>query len=91
MALNGTAEDDVSVGEVFVVVKRLSDKAWLRLDGSFGSYQRHPTTLSNPGGTNTDWDLTINVGPDDYRVYVLVFDAAGNQDPSTDNNKFTVD
>ena len=90
VALNGTATDNVGVGEAFLAVKRLSDKLWLRLDGSFGAYQRHPTTLTNPGGASTDWDLSLALGSGDYRVYLVVFDSAGNQDPTNDQHKFTV-
>lgn len=93
VVVTGTAVDDVAVDLVEVVVRDVTAGTWLRADGSFGGYQRHPADVTPAGGADTTWTFTFEAPADgEYGVGVIVTDATGKDDPAPRPwNRFTVD
>ena len=83
LTVSGTASDNVGVTGVDVVILRYDDEVqgYLQADGSFGGEQgaRLPATLSNPGGTTTNWTFSTALPGGSYYAFALARDAAGNE------------
>ena len=79
----GTASDDRGVTEVRVGIRDRDAGQWLQANGTWASgYAYRQASLSAPGGTSTDWSLTVNLGPGRYACDARARDAAGNIDPT---------
>lgn len=78
VSLSGRLLDDRAAATVDVAVKDKVTNLWLRADGTWGAFAWLPTTLQQPGGTDTAWqrDLTLPAGSWGYQVRAA--DAAGN-------------
>ena len=80
--LEGSATDNVGVGQVLVAIRNNATNQWWNGTG-WGGWTTHQATLTNPGGTSTDWSYAFN-GPGDgqYALWVRADDTSGNQDPT---------
>ena len=88
--LAGTATDAIGVAKVGVAVQRLSDKLWLRPDGSFGAYNQQAAVLGSPDGPSTSWALTTELPPGTYGIHAAATDTSGNKSPNSPWRTFTV-
>lgn len=80
VAVDGSAEDNVGVTGVDVVVYRYNDETYLQADGSFGKETSLlPATLGSPGGKSTTFSFTKQLPPGDYAATAQAYDAAGNR------------
>lgn len=83
VSATGTATDNVGVTEVRVGVRDRDAGLWLQGDGSWGStYAYRLATLNTPGGTSTDWSISVNLPVGRFAFDVRARDAAGNIDGS---------
>jgi len=87
--LAGTANDETGVSNVELVIYNAQLQTW---DGmAFTSaYTRVDATLSNPGGTNTDWTYNGSLPDGTYTLRATAIDVADN---TTDSpwRQFTID
>ena len=80
ISVTGVATDDNAVAEVEIRIRNEQTLEFLRIDGSFGTSQWLNASLTNVGGTRTNWDYFSPVLPDgDWRVQVRTIDN-NNQD-----------
>lgn len=85
---SGTAADQGGSGiaEVWIAVERTSDGQWFNFDsGGFGPISVNGVdvgianaTLANNTGDSADWSIGVTLPADDYRLYALAIDGAGN-------------
>lgn len=76
----GTASDDRGVAEVWVLVRRTTDRSiGLRRDGTIGTAEYVPATLGSPGATSTTWTLSAAIPSGNWEVYVYATDATTKQ------------
>ena len=76
----GNATDDVSVQSVRFLLQNLDTFEYFRPNGSLGEAQFFFPTLSNPGGTSTDWEETVFGLPDgSWQMTSDVFDSSGQR------------
>ena len=78
LQVGGSATDDVAVASAQVAVRSETTHAWLRRDGSWGSYQLLPASLAQTGVRSTTWSKTLSLPPGRYGVALVVNDTAGN-------------
>jgi len=79
VTLGGWGADNVGVDRVQVELRNRDTNQWLRSDGTLGSWEALTATLTNPGAPNTDWGYVTPALPDGrYKMFITVFDAAGN-------------
>ena len=79
--LSGSATDDLGVDEVSLLLLNRDTVEYYRLDGTLGEAQRIDTTLSNPGGTSTNWSITFeNLPPGDWQATIDAIDSTGQRD-----------
>jgi len=79
VTLAGWGADNVGVDNVVVELRNRDTNQWLRSDGTLGSWEELAATLTLPGGTTTDWSYVTPVLPAGrYKMFITVFDAAGN-------------
>ena len=80
ISANGVAFDDNSVNEVELRIRNEETLEYLRVDGSFGNAQWLEASVTNFGGTRTNWNYTSPVLPDgEWRVQIRAIDN-NNQD-----------
>ena len=90
----GQATDNVGVARVQVAVKFRGEDLWLQPGGFFAAtHRKFDATLSSPGGTSTDWSVTV---PElfsrvQYLLSVRVTDTSGNQTSLRPWRPFEVD
>lgn len=82
LKVNGWAHDDIAVTKVAVAIRNRATGRWLRLNGSWGAYQRHPVELTAPGARRTGWWLQKRLRPGRYGVSLVVRDGAGHRNPA---------
>ena len=82
LKVGGWARDDVGVAQVLVAIRDRSTGKWLRLNGTWGAYQAHPTTMTKPGQPRTGWWLAKRLAPRRYGVSLVVKDGSGNRNPA---------
>ena len=76
----GSASDDVGVASVNFLIQNQDSQLYFRNDGSVGAAERFSTTLSNEGGTVTNWSRTITGLPaGQWQITADVFDDAGQR------------
>ena len=79
--VSGSAADDIGVTSVTVLIQNRETFDYFRPDGTLGAAQRHNATLSNPGGTFTNWSLTVQgLDPAEWEVTVDAIDTTGQRD-----------
>jgi hypothetical protein len=87
----GTATDNVGVTEVRVGVRDRDSGLWLQANGTWGSaYAYRLASLSAPGGTSTNWSLSVNLPAGRFAFDGRARDAAGNIDGSAAFRPFVV-
>ena len=87
----GTATDNVGVTEVRVGVRDRDTGLWLQANGTWAAaYAYRLASLSAPGGTSTDWSLSVNLPPGRFAFDARARDAAGNIDGSAAFRPFVV-
>ena len=87
----GTATDNVGVTEVRVGVKDRNSGLWLQANGTWGSaYAYRLASLSAPGGTSTNWSLSVDLPAGRFAFDGRARDAAGNIDGSAAFRPFVV-
>ncbi len=64
ISATGTVADDNSVTGVEVLIRNLDTLDYLRADGSFGGFQWIAGSLTNPGGSRSNWDYQSPSLPD---------------------------
>ena len=79
LKVSGWAYDDSAVAKVKVAIRNRATGRWLRLNGSWGRYQRHVVRMTKPGEPRTGWWLTKRLRPGRYGVSLVVVDASGNR------------
>ena len=79
LKVSGWAYDDIAVAKVTVAIRNRDTGRWLRLNGSWGRYQRHVVRMTKPGEPRTGWWLTKRVRPGRYGVSLVVVDDSGNR------------
>ena len=81
----GSATDDIGVSAVWIAVYDRDAKLWLRSDGSWGGWQKHATTLSNPGATSTTYSYALTLHDARFLVRAWAEDPSGQiSDPRGD-------
>ena len=91
VTFSGAASDDVSVAEVNLIVRDLSNNHYLQDNGTFAAaWNKFPADLDDPGATFTKWSWSGNLPDGDYKMNVQAKDGAGNADPTKPNAKFSV-
>ncbi len=88
--LTGTATDNVGVDEVYMSLKSRNGLGWYRVDGTFGSWEKHPISMSNPGDFTTDWSTSLDLPDGPYTAYFWSVDAAGNKSLPKPKVRFAV-
>ncbi len=80
--LEGTATDNVGIGQVLVAIRNNATNQWWNGTG-WGGWATHQATLTSPGASSTGWSYVFN-GPGDgqYALWVRADDTSGNQDPT---------
>gem|GEM_PF-2336679 len=88
ISLEGTATDDIAVREVELVIYNSQLQTW---NGSAftDSYSRVKASLSNVGGTNTNWIYDLTSVPGFYAFKATAIDAA-NKRTDTDWRSFNI-
>ncbi|MGI9600933.1 MAG: hypothetical protein ACR2QE_03545 [Acidimicrobiales bacterium] len=90
LLLGGTASDDVAVDEVWAAIYDRDAKLWLRVDGTWGAWQKLPTTLSAGGTPDTGFNLTRVLPDARYKVNVWAIDSSGKDTTPRESVKFEV-
>jgi hypothetical protein len=91
VTFSGAASDDVSVAEVNLIVRDLSNNHYLQDNGTFAAaWNKFPADLANPGATFTQWSWSGNLPDGDYKMNVQAKDGAGNADPTKPSARFSV-
>lgn len=79
--LSGSATDDLGVDEVSLLLLNRDTRQYHRLDGTLGAAQRIQTTLTNPGGTRTNWSITFEgLPPGNYQATIDAYDTTDQRD-----------
>jgi hypothetical protein len=87
----GSATDDMGVAEVSIAVRNNDSGAWLRPDGTWGSFAWNAALLDNPDALATDWTWSFTAPePGSYGLQVRARDTSGNPDPTKPWIPFTV-
>ena len=79
LKVSGWAYDDIAVAKVSVAIRNRATGRWLRLNGTWGRYQRHEVRMTKPGEPRTGWWLTKRLGPGKYGVSLVIVDGSGNR------------
>ena len=79
LKVTGWAYDESAVAKVKVAIRNRATGRWLRLNGTWGRYQRHAASMTKPGEPRTGWWLTKRLGPGRYGVSLVVVDSSGNR------------
>ncbi|WP_322936339.1 carboxypeptidase-like regulatory domain-containing protein [Nocardioides bizhenqiangii] len=79
LKVSGWAYDDTAVAKVKVAIRNRATGRWLRLNGSWGRYQRHVVRMTKPGEPRTGWWLTRRLPPGSYGISLVVVDDSGNR------------
>ncbi len=82
LKVSGWAHDEVAVTKVMVAIRNRTSGRWLRLNGRWGAYQRHPTSMTKPGEPRTGWWLKKRLRAGKYGVSLVVVDRSGRRNPS---------
>ena len=91
LTFSGSATDDTGVSEVRVGIRDTANAQWWNGTGWQAAFAASPATLSDPGGTATDWSLTWTPpSAGAYAVQVIAVDAADNVDPTKPWRSFTI-
>lgn len=64
IAVAGSANDDNSVSAIELLIRNADTGEYLRTDGSFGAAQWIPGSLTNPGGSRSNFDYQTGILPD---------------------------
>ena len=94
VTFSGGATDNVGVGTVEVAIKDRSINQWYRTNGTWGTYQKHPTTLGSPSAPSTTWSHAWTPpasGSGQYAVQVIVTDTSSNVATTKPTRRFNVD
>jgi len=79
VTLSGWGADNIGVDNVRVELRNRDINQWLGSAGTLGPWEALAATLTSPGAPNTDWSYVTPVLPDGrYKMFITVFDAAGN-------------
>jgi outer membrane protein assembly factor BamB len=95
VTLSGSASDDTGVDQVLVAVKNSNANRWW--DPSILSwvkvFTQYPATLSNAGGSSTNWTATFPAPPGGGPFYTQAeaVDGDGQHDPTVAVSRFTID
>ncbi len=80
---SGSVADDLGVDRVAILIQNRNTREYFRPDGTMGAAQRHIARLSNPGGTSTNWSLTVrDLDVAEWEVAIDAFDNTGQRDRS---------
>jgi hypothetical protein len=79
LKVSGWAHDDVGVAKVTVAIRNRATGRWLRTNGNWGAYQRHPVRMTKPGEPRTGWWLTQRLRPGRYGVSLVITDSSGQR------------
>ena len=90
ISLTGVATDNIGVTQVFMTVRSRNGLGWLRTDGTFGAWQRHPISADSPGATSTTFTAMPTLPDGDFRAYFWAEDPAGNRSTPNQNVQFFV-
>lgn len=90
VSLSGVASDNIGVTKVFMTLRSRNGLGWYRTDGTFGAWQKHLISLSNPGSANTAWSATATLPDGDFRAYFWAEDPAGNRSTPKEAVQFFV-
>jgi outer membrane protein assembly factor BamB len=94
LRLSGSATDDAHVERVLVAIKNKNTNAWW--NGTTGTwkniYHENVATLSNPGGTSTNWNYDVPMPPTGgvFFAQAEAVDDDGQHDPTVAQVNFTV-
>ena len=90
VSLTGTASDNIGVTKVYMTLRSRNGLGWYRSDGTFGAWEKHLISLSNPGAITTTWTATPNLPDGDFRAYFWAEDPAGNRSTPKEPVQFFV-
>ena len=80
VVVSGSASDDLGVQSVSFVARNTATNQFYRADGSIGSAQSLSATLSNAGGTSTEWTRTLTGLPvGEWQLTIDAFDTSGQR------------
>jgi hypothetical protein len=90
VTVSGAATDNVAVVAVDVAVRNSDTGAWLRPDGSWGSFAWNAALLDTPGALSSGWSWSFTTAEQgSYGLMVRATDVAGNVDPNKPWVSFT--
>lgn len=90
VSIEGTASDNIGVTKVYMTLRSRNGLGWYRIDGTFGSWQKHLISTTSPGATTTNWAATPTLPDGDFRAYFWAEDPAGNRSDPKEAVQFFV-
>jgi alpha-tubulin suppressor-like RCC1 family protein len=95
VTLTGSAEDNIGVDHVEMIIRDLSTgNFWNPSSGTWGGYNRFSVPVDFPGSATTEFSFVFDPPPPsgltNYRARLWVEDAAGNENTDTLNRNFSV-
>ncbi|MDH3707034.1 MAG: Ig-like domain-containing protein [Acidimicrobiia bacterium] len=90
VTIDGTASDDVAVDEVWVAIFDRDLGVWLRADGTWGAWQKLATSLTAPGGDQTDFTFTDVLPAGRFKLKTWAVDGTGKDTDPRVSVKFEV-
>ncbi len=83
--VSASATDIDGIVSTFVAVRNRATGLWLRIDSSWGAYQKLPATMSAPiGSTTTSFSWTYPLTSGSYYVQTLAYDSGNTKGEGPD-------
>ncbi len=90
LGVDGTATDDVAVDEVYVAIYDRDNNQWLRANGTWGSWQKLPASLTDPGSDTTAYRFDATLPAGRFKLNAWAIDSSGKDTVPRANVRFEV-